>query len=74
MLLLFSWYSLLYPLNSFKRAEKLKTKNKENHEEENCDGKVFIIEDLDNDMKYDNESKQFDDGHEDIPADECQAV
>ena len=74
MLLLFSGYILLSPLNYLNRAEKLITKNKENQKEENFDGNVSIIEDLDNDMKYDNESKQFDDGHEDIPADECQAV
>ena len=74
MFLLFSRYSLLSPLNSLNRVEKLKTKNKENQAKENCDGKVSIIEDLGNDMKYDDESKQFDYGHEDIPAYEGQAV
>ena len=51
---------------SLKRAEKLKTKNKEDQEGKLL-GKPFTIDDLGNVMKYVDKSKQLDDGHEDIP-------
>ena len=73
-MLLFNCSILLPSLQSLHGAEKLKTKNKENHEEENREGELSTIEDLDDNMKDCDKSKQFDGCHEDIPADEEHVV
>ena len=69
MFLLFSRYSLLSPLNSLNRVEKLKTKNKESHAGENCEGELSINKDLGDDIIHDDECEHLDHCPADTPAD-----